>query len=216
MLKATGILSTTASVNGLVINPRGIEIGPHIPVLDSHNVANGALGHLQRAWVDEDDDGMPALRGELIFTGRAGARAHKLIERSSCGVSCRFETVSFEIFDANGNELSADEAVERGHDDPDLIVIAQRSILQEVSITAMPADPGAFVRALGFEAECWRMIRQGEAELDRILRADRHGVGDDDDDGDDGTDERSDDGLVTVSEFMRARARADRRLVYYE
>lgn len=215
MMKAIGILSTSEPVNGIIVNPRGIEIGPHIPILDSHNIANGALGHLQRAWVEDDDDDAPVLWGELIFTGRAGARAHKLIERGSLsGVSCRFETVSFEIFDANGNELFADEAVERGHDDPDLIVIAQRSILQEVSITAMPADRNAFVRAIGFEAECWRMIRQGEAELDRILRPDRHGVGDDD--GDDGADERSDDGMVTLSEFMRARARADRRLVYYE
>jgi phage head maturation protease len=177
MMKAVGILSTSAPVKGIIINPRGVEIGPDIPILDSHNIANGALGYLERAWVGEDDDDAPALYGELIFTGRAGRRVHKLIERGSLsGVSCRFETVSFEIFDANGNELSADEAVERGHDDPDLIVIAQRSILQEVSITSVPADPGAFVRALGLDAEMWRAIRHGEAELQRILHSDQDGV----------------------------------------
>jgi hypothetical protein len=51
------------------------------------------------------------------------------------------------------------------------------------------------------------------AEIEEAITAnsavddDAHRAGDDDDD---------DDGLVSVSEFIRARARADRRLVYYE
>jgi hypothetical protein len=55
------------------------------------------------------------------------------------------------------------------------------------------------------------------AEIEEAIAAnsavddDAYRAADDDDDHDD-----DDDGLITVSEFMRARARADRRLVYYE
>jgi hypothetical protein len=32
------------------------------------------------------------------------------------------------------------------------------------------------VRAIGIDAEAWRMIRQGEAELNRILHSDGDGI----------------------------------------
>jgi hypothetical protein len=57
-------------------------------------------------------------------------------------------------------------------------VIAQRTILQEVSLTAMPADCGAIVRACSLEAMAWQVIRDGEETLQRILHQDRHGIGD--------------------------------------
>jgi hypothetical protein len=197
MLRATGILSTSAPINGVIVNPNGVQIPEHVPILDSHNVRNGCLGFLAGTSVEKDDDDAPALMGELVFTGVRGRRVFGLIERGaiSGAVSCRFQTVHFEILDANGNELSAEEAVERGHDDPDLIVIAQRSILTEVSITATPADPGARVRCLGLRAQMWAAIRHGEAELRRILDRD---TGDDADTGD-----------------MYQRFLADQRLVKY-
>jgi phage head maturation protease len=117
--------------------------------------------------------------GDLVFTGRAGRRAYERIERGSLnGVSCSFQIENVAIFDADGGELSAEETVERGPDDPDLIVIAQRTILLEVSLCAMPADRGAIVRACSLEAMAWQIIREGEETLHRILRPDRHGVGD--------------------------------------
>jgi hypothetical protein len=160
-------------VKGIIVNPRGVEVPEHVPVLDSHRIANGVLGHLASAWVEND-----LLMGELVFTGSAGRRAFQAIERGSLGggISCRFETVNFEIFDADGDVFDIEDAVARGPDDPDLVVIAQRSILREVSITATPADRNAFVRAVGFDAECWRMIKQGEEELRRILYSDGDGV----------------------------------------
>jgi phage head maturation protease len=178
MLKATGVLSTSESVKGIIVNPRGVEVPDHVPVLDSHDVRNGCLGYLEKTWVEAFDDD-PALMGDLVFTGRAGRRAYEMIERGSLnGVSCSFQIENVAIFDADGDELSAEEAVERGPDDPDLIVIAQRTILREISVTAMPADAGAFVRACSLEAVAWQMIRDGEETLHRILRQDRHGIGD--------------------------------------
>jgi hypothetical protein len=123
MLKAMGILSTSEPVKGIIVNPHGVEIGPDIPVLDSHRVANGVLGHLERAWIEDDS----SLWGELIFTGRAGRRVYELIERDSLsGVSCRFETLCVAICDVDGDALDVEEALEWGPDDPDLVCIAQR------------------------------------------------------------------------------------------
>jgi hypothetical protein len=85
------------------------------------------------------------------------------------GCSCGFRIENVAIFDADGTPLDVEEAIERGADDPDLIIIAERTVLREVSITATPADRNACVRAIGIDAEAWRMIRQGEATLRRIL-----------------------------------------------
>jgi phage head maturation protease len=168
MLKAVGVLSTSEPVKGFIVNAHGVEVPEDVPILDSHDVRNGCLGYLERAWVEGD-----SLMGSLVFNGRAGRRVYELIERGSLnGVSCSFQIENVAIFDIDGDEVDVEKAVERGHDDPDLILIAQRTTLREVSITAVPADPGAFVRAIGIDAEAWRMIRQGEAELDRILRSD--------------------------------------------
>jgi hypothetical protein len=78
--------------------------------------------------------------------------------------------------DVDGDALDVEEALEWGPDDPDLVCIAQRSILTEISVTSVPADPACCVRALRFNAECWRMTKQGEAELQRILHSDGDGV----------------------------------------
>jgi hypothetical protein len=88
-----------------------------------------------------------------------------------------------------------EEAIERGPEDPGLVVIAQRTILMEVSVTAMPADRNACVRACSPEGIAWQIIHDGEEKLDRILRPDRHGVGDDGN--------------------MWQRVLADRKLVHY-
>jgi hypothetical protein len=119
MLKAMGILSTSEPVKGIIVNPHGVEIGPDIPVLDSHRVANGVLGHLERAWIEDDS----SLWGELISTGRAGRRVYELIERGSLsGVSCRFETLCVAICDVDCDALDVEEALEWGPDDPDLVL----------------------------------------------------------------------------------------------
>ena len=89
--------------------------------------------------------------------------------------------MNFAIRDADGGKVYIEDALERGPDDPDLIVIAQRTILREVSVTAMPADRNACVRAIGIDAEAWRMIRQGEATLRRILHPEYDRDDDDDD-----------------------------------
>jgi hypothetical protein len=169
MMKAVGVLlSASEPVRGVYFDVHGVEIGPNIPILDSHNLANGGLGHVERTWTEGD-----SLWGELIFTGSAGARAYRRIERGELGgCSCGLQIEAIAIRDVDGSRLTVDEALERGESDPDLIVIAQRTVLREVSITATPADKNAFVRAVGLNAEAWRMIRQGEAELDRILRSD--------------------------------------------
>jgi hypothetical protein len=114
-----GVLNTGEPVKGIIVDPHGVEVGPDIPILDSHNVANGCLGHLERAWMENY-----SLMGELQFTGRAGRRAFRAIERDSIsGVSCRFDIVNFAIRDGNGDKVYIEEAIERGADDPDLIVI---------------------------------------------------------------------------------------------
>jgi hypothetical protein len=205
MLKPIGVLSTCEPVKGIIVNPHGVEVPENVPVLDCHSIRNGCLGHLERAWVEDD-----LLMGELIFTGARGARAYQQIERGEVGgCSCSLKIDSVAIFDADGTPLDVEEAIER-QDDPALVVIAQRTVLREVSITATPADKNAFVRAVGLNAEAWRMIRQGEAELQRILHSDEPGIF-----GNDGDDEDGDDGMVTLSEFMKARLRDNRRNVFY-
>jgi hypothetical protein len=169
MLKAVGVLSASEPVKGIIVDPRGVEVPENVPVLDSHNVANGCLGHLARAWAEDD----VLLWGELVFTGRAGRRVFELIERGSLnGVSCRFQTERMAIYDADGDPLDIEEAIERGPDDPDLIVVATRSVLTEVSITSVPADGACFVRACGLTGMAWAAIADGERALDRILRSD--------------------------------------------
>jgi Caudovirus prohead serine protease len=171
MLKATGIIATTRDdATGMIIDVRAFEVPEHVPVLDSHSTSK-LLGHLERAWIDGD-----SLMGDLVFTGDAGARAYRLVERMHVnGVSAGYQIDSVVIFDADGEALSVEEALER-QDDPDLVIVAEHVILREVSITATPADPNACVRAVGLEAEMWRAIRFGEEELDRILHSDGDGV----------------------------------------
>ena len=172
MLKAVGVLSTFEPVKCFIVNPEGIQVPDDVPILDSHDVRNGCLGYLERAWVEDD-----SLMGWLVFNDRAGRRVYQLIERGELsGCSCRFDIARFTICDADGDVLEIEEAIERGPDDPDLVIVAERTILREISITAMPADRNACARAIGFDAECWRMIRQGEAELHRILHSDGGGV----------------------------------------
>jgi phage head maturation protease len=191
MLKATGVLATSRDdATGVIVDVRVFEVPEHVPVLDSHDTAK-LLGHIERAWVEDD-----SLMGELIFTGDAGARAYKLIERMHVnGVSAGYTIDSVIIFDADGEALDVAEALER-QDDPDLVIVAEHVILREISITATPADPNACVRAVGLNAEMWRFIREREAELQRIL--DRDTLGDDADTGD-----------------MYQRFLADQRLVKY-
>jgi HK97 family phage prohead protease len=192
MLKAVGILSTSAPLKGIVVDLRGVEVGEHIPVLDSHDFRNGCLGHLARAWVDDG-----ALWGELQFTGHSGRRAYRAIERGSLnGVSCGFRIESVAICDSDGDEISVEEALERGPDDPDLTVIATHTTLREVSITSVPADRNACVRACSIDGAAWACIRDGERALDRILRPPEYDR--DDDDVDDGR-------LMSVTEYIEAR-----------
>jgi phage head maturation protease len=198
MLRGAAILSSGIVVRGIIVDPRGVEVGPDIPILDSHDFRNGCLGYVESTWAADD-----TLFGELIFTGRAGRRVYELIERGSLsGVSCRFEIMNFAIRDADGGKVYVEDAIERGPDDPDLIVIAQRTILREVSVTSLPADRNACVRACSPEGVAWQVIHDGERMLDHILRRDRHDVGD----------EGEDDELMSVSEFLRRRANG---LQYY-
>ena len=114
----------------------------NVPLLDSHSVANGCLGHLSQSWATDD-----SLFDELIFTGAHGRRVYELIERGSLTKRslCGFDIVNIAIRDADGGKVYVEDAIERGPDDPDLIVIAQHTILREVSVTAMPADRNACV-----------------------------------------------------------------------
>jgi hypothetical protein len=70
MLKVVGVLNTGEPVKGIIVNPHGVEVPEHVPILDSHNIANGGLGHVERTWTEDD-----SLMGELVFTGARGARA---------------------------------------------------------------------------------------------------------------------------------------------
>lgn len=142
MLKAVGILSTSALVKGIIVNPRGIDVPDNVPVLDSRDVRNPCLGYLESAWVAKD-----SLFGQLALTGRAVRRAFEMIERQELTeCSCRFKITNVTVHDADGT-LEIEEALDR-LDDPSLFFIAQRSSLQEVSLTAMPSDPGATVACL--------------------------------------------------------------------
>jgi hypothetical protein len=91
-----------------------------------------------------------------------------VVREERTGVSGGFHIGSVSVHDADGTALDVEKALER-QEDPSLFFYVQRSILQEVSLCSMPADPNAIVRACGLDAECWRMIRQGEATLRRIL-----------------------------------------------
>lgn len=201
MLRAKGIIATTGLRKGILVDVESIEVGEHIPILDSHSTRNGCLGHVERAWIEDG-----ALWGDLVFTGRAGRRAYRSIERQELnGVSCSFWIETVAICDGDGNEVGIEEALERGHADPDLTVVALRSILREVSICAAPSDAEAFVRATGFNAQCWAMIRQGEEELRRILHPDH-----DDDDGD-----NVDDGDMTIAEMLAGGGQRSPRAVLH-
>jgi hypothetical protein len=97
-----------------------------------------------------------------------------MIEREELtGCSCRFDIKSITVHDADGTMLDTETAPER-QDDPGLFFIAQRTTLQEISLTAMPSDPPAMVRACSVDAVCWAAIHDGEERLQRILRPDRH------------------------------------------
>ena len=65
MMRAVGVLATAAIVQGIIVVPAGVVVPDAVPVLDSHNLANGCLGHVERAW---PADGI--LLGEMVFTGR--------------------------------------------------------------------------------------------------------------------------------------------------
>jgi phage head maturation protease len=94
-----------------------------------------------------------------------------MIERGELtGCSCGFHIDSVTVHDADGTMLDVEEALDR-RDDPSLFFIAQRSTIQEISVTAMPADPGACVRACSVYALYWAVIHDGEETLHRIYCA---------------------------------------------
>src|SRR6266481_5946840 len=96
MMRAIATLTTLTEVKGVVINPHGIEVGDDIPILDCHSLKNRCLGHLESAWVEDN-----SLKAELVFTGTAGRRVYRMIERGELnGVSCGLKTVSVAILDA--------------------------------------------------------------------------------------------------------------------
>jgi hypothetical protein len=100
-MKAVGVLNTGEPVKGIIVNPHGVEVPEHVPILDSHNIANGGLGHVERTWTEDD-----SLMGELVFTGARGARAYRQIERGElAGCSCGFRIENVAIFDADGDVL---------------------------------------------------------------------------------------------------------------
>jgi hypothetical protein len=173
MMKATAILSSGTCIKGIFVRPSGIDVSGEIPLIDSHNLnlRNPCLGHCGKGWVETFDDGDAVLMGSLIFDdSRAGRRAFGMVERGELtGCSCRFGIQRISIHDGDGNILDVDEALERRHD-PDIFFVAERSVLEEVSITAMPSDPGAVIVACSPEAVAWSVIRDGEARLRRLLR----------------------------------------------
>ena len=152
-----------------MIRSKGVDFSREIPLLDSHSLRNQPLGHVAEAWVTTNPlDGDALLMARLRFDDtRAGRRAYDIVVcEELTGVSGGFHIGSVSVHDADGTALEVEKALER-QEDPSLFFYVQRSILQEVSLCSMPADPNAIVRACGLDAECWRMIRQGEATLRR-------------------------------------------------
>jgi hypothetical protein len=176
MFEAIAVLSCGGPVDdrGLVIDPAGIDLRRlPCPILDSHD-RHREIGLVVDAWVEEDAQGVlpiSPLMGRLCFYDtKAGRAAHGMIERQEiCGVSIGIEITEVAISEPDGTPLSVEEAIERGYDDPDLLIIAKRSILTEVSLTSMPGDPNAVVRAVGEDVLVRQMIKDGEAKLRRIL-----------------------------------------------
>jgi hypothetical protein len=177
MLEAIAVLSCGGPIDdrGLVIDPRGVDLqlvrDGECPILDSHG--HRELGLVVDAWVEDPQSMLPIspLMGRLCFYDtKAGREAHGMIERQEvCGVSIGIQIASVAISEMDGTPLDIEEALERGYDDPDLLIIACRSLLTEVSITSMPGDPNAVVRAVGEDVLVRQMIKDGEAKLRRIL-----------------------------------------------
>ena len=61
-MKAVGVLNTGEPVKGIIVNPHGVEVPEHVPILDFYNIANGGLGHVERTWTN----------GGRFLDGRAG------------------------------------------------------------------------------------------------------------------------------------------------
>jgi hypothetical protein len=112
--------------------------------------------------------------GRLQFADNAaGIRAHGMVEREElCGVSVGPKTVEIVVFAPDGEPLDADAALDR-RDDPGLIFIATRSVLEEVSLVVSPGDPHAIVRACGEDVLIRQVIKDGEARLRKILDRER-------------------------------------------
>ncbi len=108
--------------------------------------------------------------GSSFTIMRPARRAYEMLEREELnGISAGLRITQISIFDADGNDLDPDddETLERVRDEPDLIFCAVRSVLAEVSLTAMPADRDACVRACGTDVETRRASRSGREKLRR-------------------------------------------------
>ena len=167
MMQAAAVLSTSDAIHGIIVMSEGVVVPPEVPILDSHCVERGALGHLLKTWTV--DGGL--LMGEMAFTGRAGRRAFQQIERGEIdGCSCHFKFKRFSVFDTvDYRVVEPGEARERGPDDANLVIVIRNSRLLEVSICAIPADRNARVWACSERAVVHKMIASGEAALERIL-----------------------------------------------
>jgi len=126
-----------------------------VPLLDTHSLKNPPLGHLVRAWIDDKNN---CVKAKLAFDDtRAGRFAFERVALGElCGVSPGVTATEFEIFDANGDPVDAVEEFDR-HTETDRLFVATRWQLLEVSLCAVPGDPGALARAYISDAHRIRM-----------------------------------------------------------
>jgi hypothetical protein len=154
-MKALAILSAGGGLyNGFVIDTRGVDLAlveDGVPILDSHG--SRKLGWVTEAWLEDVDGVLPMapVMGHLQFDdSMAGLRAYGMVERGElCHCSIRIEITEMGISDArSGAPLGIEEALARGCDDPDVLFIALRSVLKEVSLVNTPCDPDCVVRVV--------------------------------------------------------------------
>jgi hypothetical protein len=109
------------------------------PLLDAHRIQ--PLGHVSGARIDRG-----VVHATLVFDPtRAGRRAYEAAGRDEVvGISCGVDFADFTVEDREGREVEIDDA-EAAAQDQNLVLVATRTQIIEVSLVSTPSDPCAHI-----------------------------------------------------------------------
>jgi hypothetical protein len=109
------------------------------PLLDAHRIR--PLGRVESGWIDQG-----VVKATLVFDrSSAGRRAFDMAGREeTLGISCGVDFADFLVEDREGYEVEIEDA-EAAARDPNLVLVAMRTQIVEVSLVPVPSDPGACI-----------------------------------------------------------------------